>query len=98
MKLHIQDIISCYRISDKVIKELILEFRSMHGTIISTIIKIEDVFAGILIRDPCMSQLLSSFAFGNIYPYLSQFLRSFFLVIQKKSYKKSVLKKNSHAT
>ena len=28
-----------------------------------TIIKIKDVFAGILVRHPCMSRFLSSFAF-----------------------------------
>ncbi len=46
-------------------------------TPISTIIKIEDVFVGILVRHPCMSRFLNSFAFGNTYPYLSRFLRSF---------------------
>jgi hypothetical protein len=44
---------------------------------ISTIIKIEDVFAGILVRHPCMSRFLSLIAFENTYPYLSRFLRSF---------------------
>ena len=44
---------------------------------ISTIIKTEDVFVGILVRHPCMSRFLSSFAFGNIHPHLSQFLRLF---------------------
>jgi hypothetical protein len=44
---------------------------------ISTIINFEYVFAGILVRHPCMSQFLSSFAFGNTYPYLGRFLRSF---------------------
>jgi hypothetical protein len=43
---------------------------------ISTIIKIENAFAGILVRHPCMSRFLSSFAFGNTYMYLSRFLRS----------------------
>ncbi len=41
---------------------------------ICTIIKIENVFAGILVCHPCISQFLSSFAFGNTYPYLSRFL------------------------
>ncbi len=40
---------------------------------ISTIIKIEDIFTGALISHPYMSRLLSSFAFGNTYPYLIQF-------------------------
>ena len=44
---------------------------------ISTIIKIEDVFAGILVRHPYMSLFLTLFVFGNAYPYLSRFLRSF---------------------
>ena len=43
----------------------------------STIIKIEDVFAGILIRHPYFTWFLSSFAFGNIDPYLSRILGSF---------------------
>jgi hypothetical protein len=38
---------------------------SQNNTEISTIIKIEDVFAGTLVRHPCMSRFLSSFAFGN---------------------------------
>ena len=48
--------------------------------LISTIIKTEDVFAGILVCHPCMSRFLSSFVFGNIYPYLSRFSRSFTFV------------------
>ncbi len=55
---------------------LILCF-SFNLYLFSTIIKIEDIFAGILIRHPCMSRFLSSFAFGNTYPYLGQVLRSF---------------------
>ncbi len=38
---------------------------------ISTIIKIEDVFADILVRHPCISRFLSLFAFGNTFPHLS---------------------------
>ena len=45
--------------------------------LISTIVKFEDGFAGILVRYPCMSRFLSSFVFRNTYPYLSQFLSSF---------------------
>ena len=56
---------------------------------ISTTIKIEDVFAGTLVRHPCMSRVLSSFALGNTYLYSSRFLTSFALEIQKSSYKKS---------
>ena len=37
---------------------------------ISIIIKIEDVFAGVLVRHPCLSRFLNPFAFGNTYPYL----------------------------
>ncbi len=48
--------------------------------LISTIIKIKDVFVGILVRYPCMSRFLSSITFGNTYPYLSRFLRSFTFV------------------
>lgn len=61
--------------------------------LISTIIKIEDVFAVTLERHSCMSWFLISFAFGNTYPYLSRFLSYSFLEIQKKSYKKSLYKK-----
>ena len=39
--------------------------------------KIEDVFAGTLVRHPCLSRLLSSFAFGNTDLYLSRVLSSF---------------------
>ncbi len=61
---------------------------------ISTIIKNKDVFVGILARDPYLSRFLSSFAFGNTVLCLSQFLSSFILLkIQKKSYKKFLLKK-----
>ena len=42
-----------------------------------TIIKIEDVFVGTLVRHPCMSRFLSSFAFGNTNPYLSRILSLF---------------------
>jgi hypothetical protein len=38
---------------------------------ISTIIKIEDVFAGILVRHPYLSRVFSSFVFGNTHPCLS---------------------------
>ena len=42
---------------------------------ISTIIKIEDVFTGILVRHPYMSRFLSSFAFeNNTDPYLNRVL------------------------
>ena len=44
---------------------------------ISTIIKIKDVFAGILIRYSCLSRFLSSFAFEITYLYLGRFLNSF---------------------
>ncbi len=40
---------------------------------LSTIIKIEDVFTGILVRHPYMSRFLSSFAFENTYSFLSWF-------------------------
>ena len=42
-----------------------------------TIIKIEDIFAGNLVRNPCMSWFLNLFTFGNTYMYLSQVLSSF---------------------
>jgi hypothetical protein len=42
-----------------------------------TIIKIEDVFAGTLVRNPCMSWFLNLFAFGNTYMYLGRVLSSF---------------------
>ena len=45
--------------------------------LISTIIKIEDVFAGTLIRHLFMSRFSSSFAFENTCLYLSRFLSSF---------------------
>ena len=48
-----------------------------YGFLISTIIKIKDVFAGILVHHPYMSRFLSPFAFGNTNPYLSRFLSSF---------------------
>ena len=44
---------------------------------LSTIIKMKDVFTGILVRHPCLSRFLSLFAFGNTYPCLSQILNSF---------------------
>ena len=44
---------------------------------ISTIIKIKDIFAGILVRHLCMSRFLILFSFGNTYPYLSRFLTLF---------------------
>ena len=44
---------------------------------ISTIIKIEDVFTGILVRHPRLSRFLSSFTFKNTDPCLSQILSSF---------------------
>ena len=43
----------------------------------STIIKIEDVFTGTLIRHSCFSRFLSLFAFENTYLCFSQFLSSF---------------------
>jgi hypothetical protein len=71
----------CFRRSSSVFESvLILCFGFnlyLFSISISTIIKIEDVFAGILVRHPCMSRFLSSFAFGNTYPYLSRFLRLF---------------------
>ena len=39
---------------------------------ISTIIKIKDVFTGILIRHPYSSRFFNSLAFGNINPCLSR--------------------------
>ena len=47
--------------------------------IISTIIKIEYIFAviRILVRHPYLSHFLSSFAFENVDPCLSQILSSF---------------------
>lgn len=45
--------------------------------IISTIIKIENVFVGSLVRHSCLSRSLSSFTFGNTYPYFIQFLSLF---------------------
>ena len=46
----------------------------------SSIIKIEDVFAGILVRRPSMNRFLNLFVFEHTYPYLSRFLRSFAFV------------------
>ena len=40
-------------------------------------IKIENVFAGILIRHPYLSRFLSSFPFGNTDPCMSRILSSF---------------------
>ena len=42
-----------------------------------TIIKIEDVFAGILVSHPYLSRFLSSFSFGNTDPCLSRTLSPF---------------------
>ena len=41
-----------------------------HALLISTIIKIKDVFADIFVRYSCMSRFVSLFAFENAYPYL----------------------------
>ena len=54
-----------------------LSISTLVNDYISTIIKIEVVFAGSLLRHLCMSRFLTSFAFRNTYPYLSQFLGSF---------------------
>jgi hypothetical protein len=56
---------------------------------ISTIIKIEDVFADTLVSHSYLSRFLSSFAFENIYLCLSLFLSSFAFGNKKTSYKKS---------
>jgi type VI protein secretion system component VasA len=40
-------------------------------------IKIENVFAGILVRHPYLSRFLSSFAFENRDPHMSRILSSF---------------------
>jgi hypothetical protein len=61
--------------------------------LISTIIKIEDVFAGTLVRYPYLSRFLSSFAFVNKDMCLSQLLSLFTFGDTKESYKKSLLKK-----
>ena len=57
---------------------------------ISTIIKIQDVFADTLVSHSYLSRFLSSFAFENIYLCLSLFLSSFAFGNKKTSYKKSL--------
>ena len=52
--------------------------------LISTIIKIEDVFPSTLVRHSWMSRFLIPFSFGNTYMYLSQLLSLFVFEIQKR--------------
>ena len=66
----------------KQLKEWNINFQATYGmffffAFFSTIIKIKDIFTGILARHLCMSRFLSSFAFGNTDPYLSRVLISF---------------------
>jgi hypothetical protein len=59
------------------IKIVFTRYNALVFFLVSTIIKINNVFAGILVRHPCLSRFLSLFAFGNTDPCLRWILSSF---------------------